>query len=194
MSLRAPPLPPRPPRLPRCHFLPGPPGRAVREAPVAAAAAAAAARGPYSAAARPAGVHRRPQSARSPPCSCVPALLREARASQGGNIPSGALGGAGLAGLPGLQPQGEGGATPGLPNGLTLPEATGSQVWDLSTLVPALASPQPGPPPGCFPREQNGQGLETSPGSVFYRCCTRRLTCQVIHPRSTLCCTGADPG
>ena len=176
MSLRAPPLPPRPPRLPRCHFLPGPPGRAVREAPVAAAAAAAAAaRGPYSAAAGPAGVHRRSHSARSPPCSRVPAPLREARASQGGNIPSGALGGAGLAGLPGLQPQGEGGATPGLPNGLTLPEATGSQGLGPEHIGPRFGQLPAGTPTGLLPEGANGRGLETSPGSVFYRCGTLRF-------------------
>ena len=38
-------------------------------------------RGPVSGAPGPAGVHRRPQSAGSPPCSRVPAPLREARAS-----------------------------------------------------------------------------------------------------------------
>ena len=66
-------------------------------------------RGPVSGEPGPAGVHCRPQSARSPPCSRVPALLREARASQGGNMPSRVRGGAGRAGLPGLQPGGRGG-------------------------------------------------------------------------------------
>lgn len=76
--------PTAPASAPSLSFPPGPLGRAAREAPVAAAAAL-----PLGAPPRPrpgpAGAHRRPQSARCPPRSRVPAPLQEAGASRGGN-------------------------------------------------------------------------------------------------------------
>lgn len=129
----APPSAPAP--APALSFPPGPSGEGSQGSPGRRRRRRGpAAQRPDSAAPGPAGVHRRPHSVRSPPGSSVPAPLREACASSGGNPPSGAPGGAGLAGLPGLQPRGGLGSrgTPGLPDGLTLPEAAGPGTWDLS--------------------------------------------------------------